>query len=127
MKRAVFTRVLILCMLALATVSNIGHTEEFLWGTEGQGLLVSNHSEMPAEKRNIVHQINGVLGLKLVKVRLRLPMNQQWDADMCSQRGAHYTADQSECSIPGSLRYNLDETAALFKAKTVIFGSAPLS
>lgn len=112
----VLISVLSLCIFALATVADSGHAEQFLWGTEGQGLLVTDHREIPVEKQNIIHQINDVMGVKLVKVRLRLPMNLQWRPDMCSLKGAHYPSDRFECSDPESIAYNLDETVALFKA-----------
>ena len=89
--------------------------DQFIWGTEGQGLLISDYDHMSQEEKNIVNLVNDTLGVKYVKIRLRLPMDGKFSPDMCIDRGAYYSGSQSNCSNPTATKFNLDHTARLFK------------
>ena len=98
----------------LMAQSNADSGEDFIWGTEGH-VFISDYSSIPVEKKNIVNQINDVLGIKYVKMRILLPMNNDLSSDMCIQRNAYYTAADPACRDPQAIRFSFDETAKLFK------------
>lgn len=115
MKLGKIKNLMIFVLLTFMTLPCAGYGEEFIWGTEGNGLLISNYASIPLEKQNIIHQISDVLGIKYVKIRIRLPMNNEVSPDMCTHRNAYYTGSHPTCSRPDSFRFNLDETVELFK------------
>lgn len=63
-----------------------GHGAEFIWGTEGRGMMISNYSSIPKEIKNIAWQINDVLGVHYVKVRLRVPMDDEFISGYAPKR-----------------------------------------
>jgi hypothetical protein len=99
----------------LAPAKSDTGADQFIWGTEGQGLLISDYAQMSQEEKNIVNIVNDALGMKYVKIRIRLPMDGKFSPDMCIDKGAYYSGSQSNCSSPRAIKFNLDHTARLFK------------
>ena len=99
----------------LASAKSDTGADQFIWGTEGQGLLISDYAQMSQEEKNIVNIVNDTLGVKYVKIRIRLPMDGKFSPDMCIDKGAYYSGSQSNCSSPRAVTFNLDHTATLFK------------
>ena len=107
---------LILC--AVFTICNLSvavYGDTFIWGTEGNGFLISDFSNMPIEKKEIMNQVNQTLGVKYVKVRVSLPIGGEPTPSVCSWHQAFYTGDDPLCDKPDAFHYNLDQTAELFE------------
>ena len=69
MKLERLKNLMIFVLLTIMTLPCAGYGEEFIWGTEGHGTLISGYSSIPFEKQNTINLINDVLGVKYVKIR----------------------------------------------------------
>lgn len=82
--------------------------DDIVWGTEG-GVFLSSYSDISDTTRRLISVINNNLKLRYVKVRIQQPS--------VSIDGKSFTPNicmpsQDNCRV----RFNLDETARLFKA-----------
>ena len=82
--------------------------DDIIWGTEG-GVFISSYSDISDTTRRLVGVINNNLGIRYVKVRIQMPS--------VSIAGKGLTPDMCMPSLDNCrVRFNLDETARLFKA-----------
>jgi len=91
--------------------------EDFIWGTEGQGTLISSYANIPEANQNVITIIKNELKIEYVKIRIRLPLplDGEFTPDLCGKRGVIYSGSDPACSQPGANPFNLDETVKIFK------------
>ncbi|HLG31219.1 MAG TPA: hypothetical protein VI387_13500, partial [Candidatus Brocadiales bacterium] len=82
--------------------------DDIIWGTEG-GVFLSSYSDISDTTRRLISVINNNLKLRYVKVRIQQPsvsiVGKSFTPNICMP-------SQDNCRV----RFNLDETARLFKA-----------
>lgn len=90
------------------TSTPILDADDIVWGTEG-GVFLSSYSDISDTTRRLISVINNNLRLKYVKVRIQQPSvsidGKSFSPNICMP-------SQDNCRV----RFNLDETARLFKA-----------
>ena len=95
--------------------TGLAEAEDFIWGTEGHGTLISSYANIPEANQNIINIIKNELKVKYVKIRIRLPLDGEFTPDLCIQHGVTYSGSDAVCSQSGTLQFNLDETVKVFK------------
>jgi hypothetical protein len=95
--------------------TGLAEAEDFIWGTEGQGTLISDYANIPEANQNIINILKNELNLKYIKIRIRLPVDGEFTPDLCTLRGAFYSGSDPACSQQGAAQFNLDETVKVFK------------